>query len=97
MSDYPVRHMKDGTATTHKTHDVVSVECDNPYHVACFEPIMSWAGDPIPRHDNRWHIFLDRAGAMEVSGPLVARESSQFVTGLKQRARHLHESDSKND
>lgn len=95
--DHPVRHMKDGTATTRRTHDVVSVECDNPYHVACFEPIMSWAGDPIPRHDNRWHIFLDREEVMQVSGPLVARESNQFVTGLKRRARAMYGSNKKND
>lgn len=93
MSAHPVRYMKDGTATTRKTHGVESVECDNPYHAACFEPVMSWAGDPIPRRNNGWHIWIDRSGSVKVSGPLVDRESDQFVTGLKRRAKRLHETE----
>lgn len=91
MGDYPVRYMADGTATTRKTHDVVRVECDNPYHVDCYEPIMSWAGDPVPRHDNRWHIHQDRGGKIHVSGTLADRESPQFLEGLRRRMRSRQE------
>ena len=83
---HPKRYMRDGTATTRRAHGVVPVECDNPYHVVCFEAVTSWAGQPTPRQDNNWHIYMDRDNEMRLFGPLVGRESPQFEAGLKRRA-----------
>ena len=86
MSDYPERYMRDGTATTRRAHDVVSVECDSPYHVVCYEAVTSWAGDTAPRRNPDWHIYMDRQNVWHVFGPLSEHESVQFVAGLKRRA-----------
>lgn len=83
---HPTRTMRDGRTTTCHTHDVVLVSCDNPEHVRCFEAVTSWAGNPIPKQDSRWHIYLSKAGVWCLLGPLVGLESSQFETGLKRRA-----------
>lgn len=87
MGTYPVRRMRDGMATTRKVHDVVPVECDNSQHAECWETVTSWAGDPIPRRDDRWHIYVSKAGAICLLGPLVGQESPQFQEGLKRRVR----------
>ena len=87
MTEHSVRHMADGTATTLRIDDVISVECDDPDHVDCYEPMTSWAGDPITRHDDRWHIYEDRRGALHVSGGLVDRESFRFLEGMRRRVR----------
>lgn len=84
---HPKRYMRDGMATTRRAHGVVEVKCDNPYHVVCFEAITSWAGDPIPRPNHDWHIYLDRQQKWCLLGPLVGRESAQFEAGLRRRAR----------
>lgn len=82
---HPKRFMRDGTATTSRAHDVVPVECDNPYHARCFEAVTSWAGQPTPRQDNNWHVYLNRDGVACLLGPLVGRETAQFEAGLKRR------------
>jgi hypothetical protein len=94
MTTYPKRYMRDGTATTRRVHDVVPVECDNAYHVRCFEAVTSWAGDPLPRRDGRWHIYANRKGEIRILGPLVGVESAQFEAGLKRRVRNKIEKES---
>lgn len=88
MAEHQKRYMADGTATTRRVDDVVRVKCDNAYHVECFEPLTSWAGDPIPMQNNRWHIHVDRSGKVEVSGDLADRESAQFMEGMRRRVRN---------
>lgn len=83
---HPKRIMRDGTATTRRVHGVEPVACDNPYHTACFEAVTSWAGDPIPRQNHDWHIYLSRSQTWCLLGPLVGRETPQFEAGLKRRA-----------
>jgi hypothetical protein len=83
---HPKRHMRDGTATTRRAHGVERVECDNPYHAVCFEAVTSWAGDPIPRRNKDWHVYLNREGVSCLLGPLVGRETPQFEAGLMRRA-----------
>jgi len=82
---HPKRYMRDGTATTRRAHDVVSVTCTNPNHVDCYEAVTSWAGQPIPTRDMNWHIYVDKQGNVCLYGPLVGRESAQFQAGLKRR------------
>ncbi|MFB7311779.1 hypothetical protein [Streptomyces sp. NPDC056192] len=82
---HPKRYMRDGTATTRRAHDVVKVECNNAAHAECYEAVTSWAGQPIPRRDNNWHIYVSNSGAVCLLGPLVGRESPQFQEGLKRR------------
>lgn len=90
MTSHRKRFMRDGTATTRRVHCVVAVECTHPHHVACYEPVTSWAGQPNPRQDNTWHIYVDRRGIPWVSGPLTERESPQFKSGLKRRAMNIY-------
>lgn len=82
---HPVRRMSNGMATTRRTHDVVKVECDNPAHVECYEAVTSWAGQPAPRRDSNWHIYVSKSGAICLASPLVGQESPQFQQGLKRR------------
>lgn len=82
---HPKRYMRDGTATTRRVFGVVPVACDNPAHVRCYLAVTSWAGDPIPRPDDRWHAYLSASGAVCLLGPLVGRETPQFQTGIKRR------------
>lgn len=88
MTSHPKRYMRNGLATTRKTHDVVPVECANSSHARCFEAVTSWAGQPIPRQDSNWHVYLSRQGTLCLLGPLVGQESAQFEEGLKRRARN---------
>lgn len=89
--EHPKRYMRDGTATTRRTHGVEKVECDNPNHVRCFEAITSWAGQPIPGRDSNWHVYLSKSGNICLLGPLVGRESVQFEEGLKRRVKNAIE------
>lgn len=86
--NHPKRYMRDGTATTTRAHDVVRVPCSNPSHVECYEAITSWAGQPLPSRDTRWHIYVSKSDAVCLLGPLVGRESVQFQEGLKRRVRN---------
>lgn len=89
--EHPKRYMRDGMATTRRAHGVEKVECNNPYHVQCFEAVTSWAGAPIPRRDSNWHVYLDKSGNVCLLGPLVGRESVQFEVGLKRRVKNAIE------
>lgn len=85
---HPTRYMRDGTATTRRVHGVQRTPCDDTSHLACFVPVMSWAGDPVPRPRPDWHIaVLNTAGKIMMTGPLVGRETRQFEAGLIRRAR----------
>ena len=88
MRSHPKRYMRNGLATTRRTHDVVTVECNNPAHIECYEAVTSWAGQPSPRRDSRWHIYVSKSGAVCLLGPLVGQESAQFEAGLKRRVIH---------
>ncbi|WP_405668050.1 hypothetical protein [Streptomyces sp. NBC_00055] len=84
-TSHPKRSMRDGTATTRRTDDVERVECNIPAHVECYEAATSWAGQPIPRRDSNWHIYVTKSDAVCLLGPLVGRETQQFEDGLKRR------------
>lgn len=88
MSSHPKRFMRDGTATSRRVDGVTPVECTNSAHVRCFLAVTSWAGDPIPRPDERWHAYVSKSGAVCLLGPFVGFESAQFQAGIKRRVRN---------
>lgn len=82
---HPKRYMRDGVATTRRVRDVTEVQCTIHPWGKCFLAVTSWAGDPTPRADERWHAYECRSGAIGLLGPLVGRETPQFQQGIRRR------------